>query len=327
MEDTIKKLLAPAKGILANDESTKTLTKRMEAIGVTSTPEINRKYRQMIVTTPGLENYISGIIFYDETVRQNLDDGSSFIDYITKKGIVPGIKVDGGLASFGGTEQEVTKGLETLSQRLDAYSKMGLRFTKWRGVFLISDIFPTDSFLEENINRMVNFIKISQEHDMVPVPEPEVLLDGNHTTTRCEEITTKVLKLLFEKLKVENIPLANMILKTNMVLPGKDSGAKAAPLEVAQATLRTLKNSVSTEIPGVVFLSGGQSPDEATDNLNQIEKLKGEVPWQISFSYLRALQDEARAMWAGKDENTAKAQETFLERAKKVSLARQGLIQ
>ncbi len=316
-------LVAPKKGILANDESTKTITKRLAAIGVTSTPELNRKYRQMLVTTSGIENYISGIVFYDETVRQKLDDGSSFIDYVSAKGIIPGIKVDKGLEPFESGEK-ITPSGDDLNSRLDEYSKLGLKFTKWRGVFKISDIFPTEKFLEENLRRMADFTKVSQEKGFVPIPEPEILIDGNHTTARCEETTIRVLKKFFEILTETGVNLGEMILKTSMVLPGKDSGVKASPLEVANATLRAIKNSVPTEVGGIVFLSGGQTPTEATANLNEIEKLASDVPWQISFSFLRALQDEARNYWKGKEENMAGAQKIFLKRAEAVSLARQG---
>lgn len=327
MQDTIQKLLAPGKGILANDESTGTITKRFAAIGLTSTPELNKKYREMLFTTPDIENFLSGVIMYDETVRQKTDSGVLFPEYLTGKGITPGIKVDGGLEPFNGTDEKITKGLEGLSDRLKEYSTMGLKFTKWRAAISVSDIFPTDAFLNEDLERMTEFAKVSQDGGFVPIVEPEVLLNGNHTTTRCAEIEEKTLKLLFEKLKTKRVDLTKTILKTSMVLPGKDSGVKAAPLEVAQATLRTLKNSVPSEVPGVVFLSGGQSPDEATNNLNEIVKLKGDAPWEISFSFARALQEEAMKIWAGKDENVAKAQEIFLERAEKVSRARQGLIQ
>ena len=324
LKDVASKLVTPTKGLLANDESTKTITKRFAAVGANSTPEVNRKYRQMLVTTQGIEEYISGIIFYDETVRQRLDDGSSFVDYVAAKGIVPGIKVDKGLEPFEDSQEEITPTADDLSSRLEEYSKMGLKFTKWRSVFKISDIFPTEKFLGENLRRMVNFAKVSQEKGFVPIPEPEVLIEGNHTTTRCEEITVKVLKRFFEILKEEEVALEGMILKTSMVLPGKGSGVVASPLEVASATLRALKNSVPAEVGGIVFLSGGQTPEEATANLNEIEKKAKDVPWKLSFSFLRALQDEARNYWQGKDENIAKAQEIFLKRAQAVSLARQG---
>lgn len=327
MEETAQKLLAPGKGILANDESTKTITERLAAIGVTSTPEINRKYRQMLITSPGIENYISGIIFYDETVRQKLDSGESFCEYTAGKGIVPGIKVDNGTEPFGGTEEKITKAPTDLSARLDEYAQMGLKFTKYRGVYKISDTFPSDEFIEENLKRMVDYVKICQSKGFVPIPEPEILLDGNYTTTRCEEIMVKIMKRFFEILGGRGVNLKEMILKTSMVLPGKDSGIKAEPLEVANATLRALKNSVPAELAGIVFLSGGQTPDESTSNLNEIEKLAKDAPWPLTFSYLRALQDEARTYWAGKDENVAKAQEIFVTRAEKVSRARQGLLE
>lgn len=324
MHDTIQKILAPGKGLLAADESTHTIEKRFTALGLTSTPELNRVYRQMLFTTPGIEEFLGGVIMFDETVRQKTDGGILFPEFLTQKGIIPGIKVDGGLEPFNDSLEQITKGLEGLADRLKEYSGMGLKFTKWRGAFAISDIFPTDAFLEEDLSRMTEFAKISQDGGFVPIVEPEVLLDGNHTTTRCELVETKVLQILFEKLKAAGVDLSNLILKTSMVLPGKDSGVKAAPLEVAQATLRTLKNSVPKDAFGVVFLSGGQTPDEATNNLNEIVKLKGDVAWQVSFSFARALQEEAMKEWSGKDENIPAAQKVFFERAKRVSQARKG---
>jgi len=323
MQETVQKLLAPGKGLLAADESTKTITKRFAALGLTSTPELNRKYREMLFSTTGIEEFLGGIIMFDETVRQSVE-GKTFPQYLTGRGIIPGIKVDGGLEPFEGTEEQITKGLEGLGDKLKEYSGMGLDFTKWRAAFLITDIFPTDALLNEDLGRMAEFARISQDVGFVPIVEPEVLLDGNHTTTRCEEVETKVLKLLFEKLKAKGADLTQVILKTSMVLPGKESGVKAEPLEVANTTLRTLKNSVPPEVPGIVFLSGGQTPDEATNNLNEIVKLKADSPWQLSFSYARALQEEALSEWNGNNENIAKAQEIFYARAKKVSQARKG---
>lgn len=318
MQDIIQKLLASGKGLLAADESAHTIEKRFLALGLTSTPELNKKYREMLFTTPEIEKYLGGAILFEETVDQGLQK------ILDERGIVPGIKVDGGLASFNGTEEQITKGLEGLDTRLKGYSSFGLKFTKWRAVIKISDIFPTDAFLEEDMGRMVEFAKVSQANTFVPIVEPEILLDGNHTTTRCAEVSVKVWQILFEKLKATNIDLRNLILKTNMVLPGKDSGVTAAPLEVAEATLRSLKKSVPAETGGIVFLSGGQSPDEATNNLNEIIKRKGDIPWPISFSYSRALQNEAMEAWAGKDENIQAAQKVFLERLEKVSKARNG---
>lgn len=318
MKDTAQRLVATPRGILAADESTKTITKRFASIGLTSTPELNKKYREMLFTTAGIEEFISGVILYDETIRQGLGE------ILKGKGIIVGIKVDEGLERFKEGGEEITKGLDGLGERLKEYLQMGAKFTKWRGVFRISDIYPTDDFLEENLNRMVEFAKISQGAGLVPIVEPEILLEGNHTTTRCEEIETKVLKLLFEKVEKEGIDLGSLILKTSMVLPGKDNGVKAASLEVAKVTVRTLKNSVSPTISGVVFLSGGQSPDEATNNLNEIEKNLDGLTFPVSFSFARALQEEALGIWKGLDENIKAAQGIFFDRARKVSLARTG---
>jgi fructose-bisphosphate aldolase, class I len=327
MHETIQKLLAPAKGILAADESTKTISKRFEALGIVSTPELNGKYREMLFGTTNIENFLSGVILFDETVRQKNHEGVFFTEYLGQMGIVPGIKVDQGLEPFGGGEEEVTKGLEGLSARLVEYFQMGLKFSKWRAVIKISDIFPTDSFLDENIGRMAKYAKLSQDAGVVPLVEPEVLLDGKHTTTRCAEIIEKTLIKLFEKLNDERVDLTNLIIKTSMVLPGKDSGVEAAPFEVAQFTLRALNKTVPSEVPGIVFLSGGQSPDQATSNLNEIAKQGADSPWELSFSFSRALQEEAMKEWAGKEENVNSAREVFYKRVQMVSKARQGLLE
>ncbi len=323
MRETVQKLLAEGRGILAADESTHTIDTRFKSAGIESTPETHRKYREMLLTTPEIENFLGGVIFFDETVRQKVGE-KTFPEYLTERGIVPGIKVDEGLEPFNGTEEKVTRGIESLDERLKEYRGMGLKFTKWRAAISISDIFPTDAFLDENMDRLAEFAEISQKNDFVPIVEPEILLTGNHTTTRCDEIETKVLQVLFAKLKSKNIDLTNLLLKTSMVLPGKDSGVKAEPLEVAHATLRALGKSVPPEVAGVVFLSGGQTPDEATNNLNEIVKLKEDAPWKISFSFARALQEEAMSEWGGKDENKLSAQEVFIKRLEKVSNARNG---
>jgi fructose-bisphosphate aldolase class I len=325
MQETIQKLLAPGKGILAADARMKSMGKRLESIGVAATPENALKFRGILFSTPGFSEYIGGVILNDDTLRSTLE-GKPVPKLLEEMGVFPIIKVDEGTEPFGEGEEEVTKGLETLPDRLKEYSEMGIKVAKWRAVIKISDTFPSDSFLEENMGRMVKYAKLCQENGIVPIVEPEVLLNGNHTTTRCELIETKVHKLLFEKLKSEGVDLTGLILKPSMVLPGKDSGVKAEPLEVANATLRTLNNSVPPEVPAIVFLSGGQSPDEVTNNLNEIAKLKGNAPWQTSFSFERALQMEAMEAWLGKEENIKKTQDAFIERAKKVSLARQGLL-
>jgi fructose-bisphosphate aldolase, class I len=318
MQETIQKLFELGKGLLAADESSHTIEKRFAALGLTSTPELNKKYREMLFTTPEIEKYLGGVILFDETVRQGLQK------ILQDRGIIAGIKVDGGLEPFNGTEEQITKGLEGLDGRLKEYSTHGLKFTKWRAAVKISDIYPSEAFLEEDMNRMTQFAKICQDNNFVPIVEPEVLLDGNHTTTRCAEISVKVWQILFEKLKNANVDLGNLILKTNMVLPGKDSGVKGEPLEIAEATLRSLKKSVPPGVGAIVFLSGGQTPDEATNNLNEIVKRKGDSPWPISFSYSRALQEEAMRAWAGRDENIEAAQKVFLGRLERVCLARNG---
>ncbi|HJY98464.1 MAG TPA: class I fructose-bisphosphate aldolase [Patescibacteria group bacterium] len=326
MQDTIAKLLGEKRGILAADARMKGMGKRLEAVGVEPTPENALKFRSILFSAPGINEYIGGVIINDDTSRLMIE-GAPVPEYIEEKGMYPIIKVDEGTEPFGQSEEVVTKGLEGLPERLKEYYGMGIVFSKWRGVITISDIYPTDAFLEENLGRMVSYAKMSQAAGIVPIVEPEVLLDGNHTTARCEQVETKVLKKLFEKLNAQGVDIKNLILKTSMVMPGKDSGVKAEPLEVANATIRTLKNSVPSEVTAIVFLSGGQSPDEATLNLNGIAKIKGDVPWLTSFSYERALQGEAITAWAGKDENAPLAQKIFVERARKVSLARQGLLQ
>lgn len=323
MQETVQKLLAPGKGILAADESTHTIDNRFGELGIPSTPDTHQKYREMLLTTPGIENYLGGVIFFDETVRQKIGD-KSFPEYLNERGIVPGIKVDEGLESFNGSDEQITKGIETLDTRLKEYSQIGLKFTKWRAAISISDIYPSDSFLNEDMERLAKFAEISQANGFVPIVEPEILLTGNHTTTRCDEIETKVLQVLFEKLRTKNVDLKLLLLKTSMVLPGKDSGVIAEPLEVAHATLRALRKSVPPEVFGIVFLSGGQTPDAATNNLNEIVKLKADAPWSISFSFARALQEEAMEQWNGKDENVKSAQDKFIQRLERVSAARNG---
>lgn len=320
-QSTIQKIFSPYKGILAADESTPTITKRFKELGLTSTPELNKKYREMLFSTPDFEKYISGVILFDESLKQGLGE------ILNNKGVLVGIKVDEGLEDFSNSEEQVTKGLDNLDVKLDEYIKLGAKFTKWRGVFKISDLYPSDTFIEENLKRMATYAKRVQDKGLTPIVEPEILLDGNHTTTRCEEITTKVLKRLFVLLNEQGVNNTNLVLKTSMVLAGKDSGVISLPLEVSNATLRTFKNSLPTNLYGIVFLSGGQSPDSAINNLNEIVKLNKSNnfgPWDISFSYSRALQNDCLATWLGKDENISDAQEVFLKRLKMVSTAREG---
>lgn len=321
MNKTILKIMTPYKGILAADESTPSITKRFASLGLVSTPELNKEYREMLFTTPDIEKYISGVILFDESIKQGLGE------ILKQKGIEIGIKIDMGLESFNGTDEQITKGLEGLGDRLEEYKKLGAIFTKWRGVIKISDIYPTEDFINQNLSRMADYAKIVQDHQMIPIVEPEVLLDGNHTNTRCEEISTKTLKKLFEILKEKNVDLSALILKASMVMPGKESGVVVMPLEVSNSTLRSFQNSVPQEVPLIVFLSGGQTPDVATFNLNEINKLNKDHKfgdWDLSFSFGRALQEEAMKEWSGKLENIEKAQKVFLERLIKVSKARMG---
>jgi len=323
MQETVQKIFTEGKGILASDAREKGMSKRLFDHGIEGTKENALKFREILYTTPGIEEFISGVILNDDTVRSTMH-GKTPIQILNEKGILPGIKVDGGTEGFNGTEEVVTIGLDGLEERLSEYSKMGLVFSKWRGVFMINDKYPSDAFFEENLTRMAKYAKLSQKYNIVPIVEPEVLLDGNHTTTRSSETIDETLKILFEKLDQEKVDINNLILKTSMALPGPVSGVKALPLEVANATLRALKKSVPPEVSGIVFLSGGQTANEATANLNEIEKLKGDALWPVSFSFERALQEDAMIAWAGKEENIKLAQDVFLTRAKKVSTAQKG---
>lgn len=320
MNQTVQKLIAPYKGILAAD-GTNGIIKRFEAAGLTFTPDLDIKYKKLLFSTNNLEKVISGVILNDKNIKEGLGE------LLKQKGIEIGIKVDMGLESFNGTDEQVTKGLEGLAERLEEYKKLGATFTKWRAVYKISDIYPSVNLIEESLSRMADYAKTVQDHGMVPIVEPEVMLEGKHTNTRCEEITTKVLKRLFEILKEKNVDLSSLILKASMVIPGNKSGVIVMPLEVSNSTLRTLQNSVPNEVNGIVFLSGGQTADQATFNLNEIAKLNKDKKfggWDLTFSFERALQEGVLPAWGGKDENVAIAQEVFLERLQKVSLARQG---
>ncbi len=324
MEETINRILVKSKGVLALDWSTGTITKKFAEVGLTSSPELNRVYRQMLLTTPGIEKFISGVILHDETINQKLDNGESFPGFLTKKGIVAGARGDTGGEKFLDTEQDMSVGIEGLDARLKKYAEMGMGFSKWRAGFKISNTYPSQDFLEESITRLVEFAKISHANNLIPFVEPDVEMAGNHTTTRCAEITSEVLSLLFEKLKSVGVDITKIILKTNMVIPGKDSGVVAAPLEVANATLRVLRKSVPPEVPGIVFLSGGLSYGDSVEYLDKLEDLSKEDPWKLSFSFARALQYDALRVWKGESQNIEEAQNVLLARLEKVSKARKG---
>lgn len=316
LSDIAKQLVTPPKGILAADESFPTIEKRFKAINLESSPETRRAYREMLFTTPGIEEYLGGVIQFEETLKDKI---------LTNPNIISGIKVDQGTEDFGTNPgDKVTKGIETLDARLKEYSQLGAKFTKWRAVFVIAPEAPSIQCVNENARLLAEFAKISQGNGMVPIVEPEILMEGVHDIEKCYERTRSILKVVFMKLHDAGVDLTGMLLKTNMILPGTESGQKVTSEEIAQKTLEVLRDVVPGEVPGIVFLSGGQTPDEATQNLNEINKQKGDAPWELSFSYGRALQDEALKVWAGKSENVKAAQDKFLERLKSVSLAREG---
>ncbi len=321
LKTTAQAMVAPGKGILAADESTKTIQKRLDKIGIESTLDTNLAYRKMLFTTAGIEAYISGVILYDETIRQSID-GRPVPEYLQGRGILPGIKVDKGawqMANFPG--EKITEGLDNLRDRLTEYKQLGAKFAKWRAVITIGEGIPSDTCIEANGEALARYAALCQEQDIVPIVEPEVLMDGSHDLARCQEVTAKTLKAVFDRLKAHRVVLEGMVLKPNMVISGKESATKASAKEIAKTTVETFLQVVPKEVPGVVFLSGGQTPDEATENLAEINSIPGS-PWQLSFSYGRALQDEALTTWAGKSENIQAAQKAFAERGMKVSRAR-----
>ncbi len=324
LEAIARAMAAKNKGILAADESTGTIKKRFDVINLQSTEEARRTYREMLLTAPGAADYISGVIFYDETLRQKTKDGVPFPEYLTKLGIVPGIKVDTGakpLAAY--PDETITEGLDGLRERLAEYHKLGARFAKWRAVIDIGDGIPTRFAIEANAHALARYAALCQEASIVPIVEPEVLMDGAHSIERCEEVTSEVLSNVFRQLHSHRIHLEGMILKPNMVIAGKKCAARANPQQVAEATIRTLKRYVPSAVPGIAFLSGGQGSAEATEHLSLMNKL-GPFPWELTFSYGRALQDEALRAWGGKPENFTAGQKAFFRRAKLNGLARSG---
>jgi fructose-bisphosphate aldolase, class I len=324
LKQTIKDMVVKGKGILAADESINTATKRLTSINVESTEETRRQYRNVILTAPEIEKYICGVILFEETLHQKSDDGALFPELLDKRGIVPGIKVDQGLANLDGSNEQFTKGLEGLGDRLEEFKKAKPRFTKWRAVYSISENTPTEKIIERNAEDLAKYAKICQEHGLVPIVEPEVLIDGNHSIAACYKVTQKVLKAVFVGLKKSNVVLDCSILKPSMVISGKQAASRAGVEEVATRTIQCLKASVPSEVPSINFLSGGQAPQEATAHLNSMHTLNDNLPWYVSFSYARALQGPALKAWQGKQENVPKAQQEFLKRAKLNSLATMG---
>ncbi len=324
LQETAQAMVAPGKGILAADESAPTIEKRLKSIGVESTEENRRSYRQLLLTTPGLADHISGVILFDETLRQSTTDRIPFVDVLTKQGILPGIKVDTGAKDLAGSPGEkVTEGLEGLPERLAEYRKLGARFAKWRGVIAIGKDLPTDDCVGANAKALAQYAILCQDEGLVPIVEPEVLMDGDHDIHMCEEVTSGVLQETFDQLVEHGVLLEGVILKPNMVLPGTKSSTPATVAEIAEITLRCLQNTVPSAVPGICFLSGGQSPEEATINLNAMNTI-GRHPWELSFSYGRALQEPVLKAWGGSSENAVAAQHALTVRARYNGAARDG---
>ncbi|MGA9211836.1 class I fructose-bisphosphate aldolase [Kaistella sp.] len=326
LKDTIDQIFANGKGILAMDESTPTCEKRFEAAGIPQTSEMYRKYRELIVTTPGLNESIGGAILFDETIRQQTDDGKPMAKVLMNAGIIPRIKVDMGAKSLAGFPKElVTEGLDGLRERLKEYTTMGAHFAKWRAVITIGDDIPTDACIKANVHALARYAALCQEVDMVPIVEPEVLMDGNHSIQRCYEVTEKVLKKLFYQLYQFKIDLEGIILKPNMVVAGKSCPIQNSIDEVAEATVKCLRSSVPASVPAIAFLSGGQSPQVAAEHLNAINKnFKDRLPWIVAFSFARAIQQPALDVWKGEQSNVKEAQKLLSRRAKIAAAARRG---
>jgi fructose-bisphosphate aldolase class I len=317
-------MVAPGKGILAADESSGTIKKRFDKIKLESTAESRRAYRDLLFTVPGAEKHISGVILFDETLRQKSSDGRPFPELLASRGILPGIKVDAGAKSLAGFPGEtITEGLDGLRERLAEYRGLGARFAKWRAVIDIGAGIPTRYAIEANAEALARYAALCQEAAIVPIVEPEVLMDGDHTIERCEEVTDGVLLTVFNALFMQRVHLEGIVLKPNMVIAGKKCAVQSTPQQVADATLRCLRRRVPAAVPGIAFLSGGQSEAEATLHLSLMNRA-GAFPWQLSFSYGRALQQSTLDAWRGQASNVAAAQQTFLRRARLNGLARNG---
>jgi fructose-bisphosphate aldolase class I len=325
LEAIAQALVADGKGILAADETVKTISKRFEALGIPSTAESRRAYRELLVTTPDLGRFVSGVILYDETIRQTDSRGAPLAEVLAEAGVMPGIKVDTGakpLAACAG--ENVTEGLDGLRGRLKEYVQLGARFAKWRAVIHVSDVLPSETCLAVNAHALARYAALCQEQGLVPIVEPEVLMIGTHSLARAEKITGEVLARVFAALREQRVALEAMLLKPNMVVPAKDAPERASVPAVATATVRVLLRQVPAAVPGVVFLSGGQSTREATAHLNAIHRVGGELPWSVSFSFGRALQDPALAAWRGRADRVPAAQRALHQRLRCNSAAARG---
>ncbi len=324
LEEIANYIVSDGKGILAADESNPTCGKRFDSIGVESTETNRRDYREMLFRASGMQDNIGGVILFDETIRQNAEDGTSLVELIKHQGALPGIKVDKGLAPLESSPEEtVTQGLDGLDERCKEYVSLGAKFTKWRAVIKISESLPTEECIEANMQALAKYAKIVQNNNMVPMVEPEVLMDGSHTIDQCYETTSKSLKSLFRCLKGEGVNIAGTILKPNMVTSGSTAESQATAQKVAEMTVKCLNENVPSDLPGVTFLSGGQSDVVATAHLDAMNKIGG-FPWKLSFSYGRALQQPSLKAWLGKEENIPLAQDALSHRALMNKLAANG---
>jgi len=316
IENIAKEMVAKGKGILAADESTGTMTKRLTSVNVESTAENRLKFRETLFSSEGMKNYIGGVILYDETIKQKTSSGKTIPELIKSFGSIPGIKVDTGAKKLAGSlEEKITEGLDGLRERLAEYYKLGARFTKWRAVYAISNKYPSELAIKSNAHALARYASLVQESKMVPIVEPEVLMDGDHNITKCFEVTAKVLQECYRELKMHKVNLKGTILKPNMILPGNKSKEKSNSLEIAKMTLKCLKENVPNEVPGIAFLSGGQTEVEATQNLNEINKIN-DTSFLMSFSYGRALQQSALKNWAKDIKDTNNTQKIFNHRSK-----------
>ncbi len=324
--NTAKALVANDKGILAMDESSPTIKKRFEQYKIPQTEESRRSYRELIITTPNLGDFISGVILFDETIRQKKKDGTSFIKVITDAGIIPGIKVDAGAKEMAGhSGEKITEGLDGLRDRLAEYAQMGARFAKWRAVITIGSGIPSSGCIEANAHALARYAALCQEAGLVPIVEPEILMDGGHSMEVCFGVTEEVLRTVFQHLYIQDVILEGMLLKPNMIVPGLKCLKQETVDEVADATVKCLKRAVPAAVPGIMFLSGGQSSELASARLNAMnERFKGRLPWGLSFSYGRAIQQPALAIWKGEEANVQKAQQALFHRSKCNRDARRG---
>jgi fructose-bisphosphate aldolase class I len=325
LERTARELVAPGKGILAADESHGTIGKRFKAVGIESTEESRRQYREMLFTTEGIGEFLSGVILFDETLRQKASDGTPLPEVLKQQGVIPGIKVDKSTVSLPlSPEEKFTQGLDGLGERLAEYRELGARFTKWRAVITIGEGIPTRSCIDANAEALALYAAFAQDEGLVPIVEPEVLIDGSHSLEQCYDATEWMLHTTFDELYEHGVEFSGMLLKPNMVISGKEAETQSVTEEVAHATVQCLLRTVPAAVPGIVFLSGGQTDIQATAHLNAMNSMYGGLPWELSFSYARALQQQPMELWGGNADNVEAAQRAFYHRARMNSAARSG---